>query len=154
MLGVQPIFPQLPSNFDHTGKGFIPAVSQSFVLLELFAGLLPASVVLSELGLSPEATYYAETNPDALEVAYKQFPQAVALGDVRDVSQSALHSLVSQHRHSKWIVLGGPPCTDVSLLKSQRTGAFGESSVLREEFGRIFNHLHVLTSGNVWALME
>ena len=94
--------------------------------------------------LNKLTTFYSEIDPDAQEVAKKQFPQAVALGNIKDISQDLLNSLVWQYPYTKWLVFGGPPCTDVSLLKSDRAGAYGECSVLREEFGRIFNILHVI----------
>ena len=128
--------------------------STQYVLLELFGGILPCSLVTSSFPNKPLATYFSEIDEDALAVITKQWPEAVPLGDIRSISLDVLAGMVSAHPEVTWVLTGGPPCTDVSLLKDSRDGAFGPASILRDEFKRIYNALSDLAQGRVYGLME
>ena len=96
-----------------------------YVVVELFAGILPVSCVCHSLSCPPLAVFFSEVDEDACAVIEKKWPQAIPLGDVKCLSEAVLISMVNQFPDVWWILTGGPPCTDVSLLKDDRAGAFG-----------------------------
>ncbi len=61
------------------------------------------------------------------------------MGDITTISEEVIIGLVALHVDSTWVIGGGPPCQDVSLLKRNRSGAFGSRSCLRDEFKRVFD---------------
>ena len=63
---------------------------EGIVLLELMGGVLPASHILREWGMTPEATYYSEIDEGAIRVAKKEFPEATNLGPVQDIGTPLL----------------------------------------------------------------
>ena len=96
-----------------------PGVSkEGIVLLELMGGVLPASHILKEWGITPVATYYSEIDEGSIRVAKKEFPEATNLGPVQDISRSVCQDIVDKYPPDTLYLLGaGPPCTDVSRLQ-------------------------------------
>ena len=60
-------------------------LKEGIVLLELMGGVLPASHILREWGITPVATYFSEIDEGAIRVAKKEFPEATNLGPVQDI---------------------------------------------------------------------
>ena len=81
-------------------------VGEVFAVVELFAGLMPVSVAVEQLGLRVAATYASEICPDALHVAAHNFPEAVQLGDVRGIDREVVRQLVQGHPGCSFL-LGG-----------------------------------------------
>ena len=109
-----------------------PSVHTSrVVFIEIFSGILPLSAAAEAMRLYPEATYYIELCPNALAVAQCNFPSAVHLGATYDVDDNIISKIVSRHFGCWFFVVGGPPCTNVSLLQSDdsRAGAWVQSLV-------------------------
>ena len=124
------------------------------VLIELFGGLLSGAFAFQFLGWPVAAHYYSETEPDALYLAAINFPDAVNLGDIRKISDAVLTQMANKFPAALFVLAGGPPCTDVSLLNATRVGADGPASGLRGEFARIYQALLAAAPGRVRGLME
>jgi len=93
-------------------------------VLSLFDGISCARVALEG---TPVETYYAcEIDKNAIKVSTKNYPDIVQLGDVRNVKGFPVDLLV-----------GGSPCTDLSIAKKNRKGLDGDMSGLFWEFVRL-----------------
>jgi hypothetical protein len=148
VLNMPPISPLV------VDKSLSRSTNQPFILLELFGGILPVAVVAQMLQCDPIAHFFSEIDPDALTVASDRWPDAINLGDINEITSNTLLRLTEKFPEAKWFVSGGPPCTDVSLLKTHRAGANGPQSGLRNEFKRIYSILCSLRPNKVFALME
>jgi DNA (cytosine-5)-methyltransferase 3A len=98
-------------------------------VLSLFDGISCARVALTQAGVHVDAYYAAEVDPKAIQVAMKNYPDTIQLGDVRDLSDppSPIDLLV-----------GGSPCQDLSIAKKNREGLAGSRSSLFWEYVRIY----------------
>ena len=92
----------------------------TFVIIELFSGIMIGSTACSQLGLHIVATFYSEIQADAMRVAATLFPEAVSLGDISFITAEVVDKIVNLHPNSVFLVMGGPPCQDVSLLNEER----------------------------------
>ena len=101
-----------------------------------------------------EAHYYSEVEADALLVAKVNHPGAIPLGSVVDIDDDVIWAIVTRQPHALFLLGGGPPCTDVSLVNAFRKGANGAQSILRDEFERIYQRLCAFAPGRVVGLME
>jgi DNA (cytosine-5)-methyltransferase 3A len=101
-------------------------------VLSLFDGISCARVALDRAGIKVSKYYACEIEKNAIKVSQKNYPQIVQLGDVRNVHtlDEAIHLLI-----------GGSPCTDLSIAKKDRQGLEGEHSSLFWEYVRILNHI-------------
>ena len=59
------------------------------------------------------------------------------LGDIEELKLQDVLAVGEQYPNSLFTMVGGPPCTDVSVLKHNRQGAFGVCSSLRENFRQL-----------------
>ena len=97
-------------------------------VLSLFDGISCCRVAL---GNTPEIEYLAsEIDKNAIKIAKKNYPSTVHLGDVKDISGANLPSGVD-------LLVGGSPCTDLSIAMKGRTGLEGTRSKLFYEYVRI-----------------
>jgi len=97
-------------------------------VLSLFDGISCCRVAL---GNTPEIEYLAsEIDKNAIKIAKKNYPSTVHLGDVKDISGANLPSGVD-------LLVGGSPCTDLSIAMKGRTGLEGARSKLFYEYVRI-----------------
>jgi DNA (cytosine-5)-methyltransferase 3A len=97
-------------------------------VLSLFDGLAGARIALDQIGI--ECTYYAsELDKYAIQIAKKNYPDIIHLGDVRDVHAKDLPKID--------LLIGGSPCQDLSVAKSGRKGLDGDKSGLFWEYVRL-----------------
>jgi DNA-cytosine methyltransferase len=97
-------------------------------VLSLFDGLAGARIALDQLGI--ECNYYAsELDKYAIKVAKANYPDIIHLGDVRDVKGKDLPKID--------LLIGGSPCQDLSIAKSNRKGLDGEKSGLFWDYVRL-----------------
>jgi DNA (cytosine-5)-methyltransferase 3A len=97
-------------------------------VLSLFDGISCCRVAL---GNTTGIEYFAsEIDKNAIKIAKKNWPNTVHLGDVKDVSGAKLPSEID-------ILVGGSPCTDLSIAMKSRTGLEGNRSKLFWEYLRI-----------------
>lgn len=97
-------------------------------VLSLFDGISCARVALDRAGL-PVKTYFAcEIDKNAIAISQKNYPDIVRLGDVREVKELPV---------TIDLLIGGSPCTDLSIAKKDRKGLAGTQSSLFWEYVRI-----------------
>jgi DNA-cytosine methyltransferase len=101
-------------------------------VLSLFDGISCARQALTEAGVQVDAYYASEVDPKAIQIAMKNHPDTVQLGDVRTLEDppTAIDLLI-----------GGSPCIDLSIAKANRQGLEGTHSSLFWEYARIFRTL-------------
>jgi site-specific DNA-cytosine methylase len=86
-------------------------MSKKITVLSLFDGLAGARVALQSLGI--ECTYYSsEIDGPAMEVAKKNFPDIIQLGNVEDIKGADLPQID--------LLIGGSPCQSLSGLNAFR----------------------------------
>jgi DNA-cytosine methyltransferase len=98
-------------------------------VLSLFDGISCARQALIEAGVQVDAYYASEVDPKAIQIAMKNHPDTIQLGDVRTLEDppTAIDLLI-----------GGSPCIDLSIAKANRQGLEGKDSSLFWEYIRIF----------------
>ena len=109
--------------------------SVTVLAFEFFAGIMIWSTALGACGV-PSVSVFSEIDPDAILVSTCHHPAALSLGDIEELTLQDVLAVVDQYPNALVTMVGGPPCTDVSLLKHDRQGAFGVCSRLRENFRR------------------
>jgi DNA (cytosine-5)-methyltransferase 3A len=98
-------------------------------VLSLFDGISCARAALTQAGVHVDAYYAAEVDPKAIQIAMKNHPDTIQLGDVRRLSDPP---------SSIDLLIGGSPCQDLSIAKKNREGLAGTRSSLFWEYVRIF----------------
>lgn len=78
-------------------------------VLSLFSGIGGFDLALR--GLATE-TFFSEIEPSSVDVFQRHFPDAVALGDVRSIDWDRVGQID--------LIVGGSPCTDVSVAAALR----------------------------------
>ena len=101
--------------------------------LDLFSGIGGFALGAEWAGLSFDAHYYSEVDPYAIKVYEKRFPDAIALGDIRNIRGADLPA-------GDWIIAGGFPCQDISVA-GKGAGLEGERSGLSYEYSRLIGEL-------------
>lgn len=101
-------------------------------VLSLFDGISCARVALDRAGIKVKTYYACEIEKNAIKISQKNYPDIRQLGDVRAVHtfDEPIHLLV-----------GGSPCTDLSIAKKDRRGLQGEHSSLFWEYVRILKEV-------------
>lgn len=118
-------------------------------VLSLFDGIGTGKVVLNELGLDTEAYYASEINTDAMLVA--SYHHGVThVGDASLLTRAQLVKLCPID-----LVLGGPPCNDLSIVNPLRKG-FNGTGMLLMKFISILKDVEALCKGknHVFWLLE
>lgn len=98
-------------------------------ILSLFDGISCARVALERVGIHIENYYASEVDKYAIEIAQKNNPSTIQLGDVTGVKASELPNID--------LLVGGSPCQDLSIAKKDRKGLAGQRSGLFYEYLRI-----------------
>ena len=93
-------------------------------VLSLFDGI---SVARHSLGDRVTEYYSSEIDPHAIKVSKKNYPDIKRLGDVRKV----------EFIPDLDLLIGGSPCTDLSIAKKDRKGLEGDHSSLFYEYVRV-----------------
>lgn len=101
-------------------------------VLSLFDGISCARAGLERANI-PVATYYAsEIDKHAIAVSQANYPDIVRLGDVRQITELPVRID---------LLIGGSPCTDLSIAKKDRQGLAGSQSSLFWEYVRLWKAL-------------
>lgn len=96
-------------------------------VLSLFDGISCAKVALG----NKVKTYYAsEIDKNAIAVAQKNFPDTIQIGDVKLITKDTIKVPID-------LLIGGSPCTDLSIGKKERKGLEGNHSKLFWEYVRV-----------------
>src|SRR3990167_7792759 len=84
----------------------------NFSVLSLFDGMSCGQIALNKAGLKPQRYYSSEIDKYALQVAKKNFPSTMFLGDVKTVRECDLSFGVD-------LLIGGSPCQGFSFAGKQ-----------------------------------
>jgi len=103
-------------------------------VLSLFDGISCARVALERAGFEVEKYYASETDKYAIQIAQKNYPDTIQLGDVKNITKEMVGEVD--------LIIGGSPCQDLSVAKNNRKGLQGERSSLFYEFVRLVKEVH------------
>lgn len=97
------------------------------VILSCFDGISCGQVALQRLGVKIDRYFASEVDKYAIKITQENFPDTIQVGDIREVSP----------KQKIDILIGGPPCQDVSLAGKGKGLIEGERSSLFFEFVRV-----------------
>lgn len=90
-------------------------------------------IALDQMGI--ECNYYAsEVDKHAVKVAMANYPDIIHMGCVKDIKASDLPKID--------LLIGGSPCQDLSIAKSNREGLAGSRSGLFWEYIRLYKEIN------------
>ncbi len=118
-------------------------------VLSLFDGISCARVALSRAGIVDELLYRknnqgliyfaSEIDKNSIQIAQKNFPDTIQLGDVKTITKDLLSSYMGVVEID--LLIGGSPCQDLSIAKRERKGLNGVRSGLFWEYVRILKEV-------------
>lgn len=98
-------------------------------VLSLFDGIPCGRLALERAGIPVEKYYASEIDKYAIQVAQKNYPDTIQIGDCTKVNWEKYKDVD--------IIIGGSPCQDLSIIKcGNREGLHGEKSKLFWEYIR------------------
>ena len=95
-------------------------------VLSLFDGISCGQVALERAGIPIEVYYASEIDKYAIQIAQKNYPNTIQLGDVTKID-------FTQYIGKIDLIMGGSPCQDLSIA-GKRKGLQGERSGLFYKF--------------------
>jgi DNA-cytosine methyltransferase len=95
-------------------------------VLSLFDGISVARVALDKANIPVNSYYACEIDKYASAVSARNYPDIIRLGDVTRLNYSTLPKID--------LLVGGSPCTDLSIAKKNREGLAGNHSKLFWEY--------------------
>jgi DNA (cytosine-5)-methyltransferase 1 len=101
--------------------------------LDLFSGIGGFALGAYWAGMRFDHHYFSEVDPYAIKVYQARFPDAIGLGDIRNIRGAGLPG-------GEWIIAGGFPCQDISVA-GKGAGISGARSGLWYEYARIIGEL-------------
>lgn len=110
-------------------------------VLSLFDGISSGRLALERAGILVEKYYASEIDKYAIQVAQKNYPDTIQVGDVTKLNYLELLDVD--------MVIGGSPCQDLSIAKQNREGLRGARSGL---FWKYVEALEVIRPK--WFLLE
>jgi len=117
------------------GKGFTRYVTMKdddelgsdLMVFEIFGGLGGLRQCMALQGITPGVHVTSETHSPAARACLCQWPRTVHWGDVEEIDEAKIRSLVSISALVKWIIVGGGfSCHDFSNLKFEGEGHVGD----------------------------
>lgn len=115
-------------------------------ILSLFDGISCARVALERAGIKIEKYYASEIDKYAIQIAQKNYPDTIQLGNIKDLNFS-LENYKNGGQSKVFnpgnldLIIGGSPCQDLSIAKKNREGLKGCRSGLFYEFVRILKEV-------------
>lgn len=110
-------------------------------ILSLFDGISCGRLALERAGIPVEKYYASEIDKYAIQVAQKNYPDTIQVGDVNKLNYLELLDVD--------MVVGGSPCQDLSIAKQNRQGLRGERSGLFWKYVEALEVIHPK-----WFLLE
>jgi DNA (cytosine-5)-methyltransferase 3A len=110
-------------------------------VLSLFDGIACGRLALERAGIPVEKYYASEIDKHAIQVAQKNYPDIIQVGDVTKLNYLELLDVD--------LVIGGSPCQDLSIAKQNRQGLRGERSGLFWKYVEALETIHPR-----WFLLE
>lgn len=116
--------------------------------LDLFSGIGGFALGAHWANLSFDNHYFSEVDPYAVKIYKQRFPDAINLGDIRNIKGIDLPT-------GEWLLSGGFPCQDISVA-GKGAGLAGERSRLWYEYARLIEELRpkAVVIENVGALVR
>lgn len=111
------------------------------IVLSLFDGISCGRLALERAGIPVEKYYASEIDKYAIQVAQKNYPDTIQVGDVTKLNWEDYSDID--------ILIGGSPCQDLSIAKQNREGLRGARSGL---FWKYVEALEVIRPK--WFLLE
>ena len=96
-------------------------------ILSLFDGISCGQLALTRAGIPIEIYYASEIDKYAMQVTQKNFPKTIQLGDVSKIDFTQFVGKID-------MIIGGSPCQDLSIAKTNRQGLQGQRSGLFYKF--------------------
>lgn len=110
-------------------------------VLSLFDGISSGRLALERAGIPVEKYYASEIDKYAIQVAQKNYPDTIQVGDVNKLNYLELLDVD--------MIIGGSPCQDLSIAKQNRQGLRGERSGLFWKYVEALEVIHPK-----WFLLE
>ena len=82
------------------------------VIIELFAGIMPATAALHKLGVH-SITYFSEIANDPLELVAIHWPNAIPIGDIESLTEEHLIAIAQRHPGALFWIIRGLPGIDL-----------------------------------------
>lgn len=95
-------------------------------ILSLFDGISCGRVALERAGITVDKYYASEIDKYAMQVAMKNYPDTIQLGDINNYDRWGLPGID--------MIIGGSPCQDLSNAKQGGEGLAGSRSALFYKF--------------------
>jgi DNA (cytosine-5)-methyltransferase 1 len=111
-------------------------MNSRLIYIDLFSGVGGFALGAYRAGLRFDRHYFSEIDPYASRVYQKRFPDAVPLGDIREIDGAELRRKWSGNE--KVIMSGGFPCQDISVA-GKGAGLDGSRSGLWFEYARLIS---------------
>jgi DNA (cytosine-5)-methyltransferase 1 len=83
-------------------------MTENTCFLDLCSGIGGFALAAYWAGLRFDGHYFSEVDKYAIDIFQKRFPEAIPLGDVREIDYGKLPK-------GEWVIAGGPPCQPFSL---------------------------------------
>lgn len=103
-------------------------------ILSLFDGISCGRLAFERAGIPVEKYYASEIDKYAIQVAQKNYPDTIQIGDVNKLNYLELLDVD--------IVIGGSPCQDLSIAKQNREGLRGARSGLFWKYVEALEIIH------------
>lgn len=100
-------------------------------IFSLFDGISCARVALERVGIEIDTYYASEIDRYAMQITQKNYPDTIQMGDIKNVK------FIGGAGSFCDLLIGGSPCQDLSIAKTNRKGLIGERSGLFWEFVRV-----------------
>ena len=110
-------------------------------VLSLFDGISSGRLALERAGIPVEKYYASEIDKYAIQVAQKNYPDTIQIGDVNKLNYLELLDVD--------MIIGESPCQDLSIAKQNRQGLRGERSGLFWKYVEALEVIHPK-----WFLLE
>jgi len=107
------------------------------VVLSCFDGISCGQVALNRLGIKVDKYMASEVDKYAIQITQANYPDTIQLGDIRNVTV----------KEPVDVLIGGPPCQDVSYAGKGKGLIEGEKSSLFFEFVRVLREAQAINPG-------
>ena len=108
-------------------------------ILSLFDGISCARVALERAGFKIDAYYASEIDKYAIEIAQKNYPDTIQIGDVTTLEER--FDIDENFGGGIDLLIGGSPCQDLSIAKKNREGLAGARSGLFWEYVKVLKQI-------------
>lgn len=103
-------------------------------ILSLFDGISCGRLALERAGIPVEKYYASEIDKYAIQVAQKNYPDTIQIGDVTKLTNLDILTMRDVD-----MIIGGSPCQDLSIAKQNREGLHGARSGLFWKYVQILD---------------